>query len=127
MVILLSEIINFPIFYESVKNIKLPIKISYKLSQLKRELEFHIDIYKKTLHQIILEYSEKDENGEILQDKDGNGFLIPQTQVEECSKKIQELLNLKIEIKDYKFNLSDFEGAELSAEALEAGLVFIKE
>jgi len=32
MVVLLSEIVNFPIFYEAVKTNKLPISVSYKLS-----------------------------------------------------------------------------------------------
>lgn len=127
MVVLLSEIIKFPMFFESVKTAKLPIKVTYKLSQLKHELEFHIDFYQKTMQQIIFEYSEKDEKGQPLRDNDGKGILIPTERLEECSKKTQDLLNLKIELKDYDFKLSDFENLELSVEALEAGLVFIKE
>lgn len=127
MTIFLSNIINFPIFYEQVRRAKLPIRTAYKLSRLNQELNFHINFYKENLQSIIVEYAEKDKEGNLLKTQDGQGIKIRANTNEECSRKIQELLNLKIEIPDCFFKIEDFEKVELTVEALEAGSIFIKE
>lgn len=127
MTIILSEIINFPLFYNQVKESRLPIRTAYKLSQLKKEIDFHLNFYRENLYSIISEYGVKDEQGQLQKTFSGDGFQIRPEFRDLCSKEIEELLNLRIELPEIYFKLEEFDGIELTVEALECGTIFIKE
>ena len=127
MILKLSQAIALPSFCQTIQNTKLPIRTTYKLSQLKRELEFHINFYWENLQKIMQEYADTDENGNIKTTEDGAGILIRQEFIQECTQKVNDLSNLTIEIPDIYFSISDFDNLEISMQAFEAILPFIKE
>lgn len=126
MNIKLSQIIDFPLFYQQIKDQKMPIQTIYKLSQLKRELDFHINFYKENLSRIVFKYSARDESGAPIEPEDGIGFLIQKQNEKECLKEIQELQNLEITVPDVVFSFSEFEELKISLEAWEIISIFTK-
>lgn len=126
MIVSLSKIVNFPTFYGQVRSTKIPIKTAYKLSLLNRELNFHINFYKEKMYGILQEYGEVDSNGQWLETEDKSGIKIQAKRSEECAQKIQELLLFEVEISDIYFEIDEFADIEITPEALEAGMIFIK-
>lgn len=128
MTITLVQAANLFNFFREIQNLKLPIRTAYKISQLKKELDFHINFYLENLNKITLEYAQIDENGAPCFSGDGQGVLIKTENIQECTKKIEELGNLTVELSDTaSFTLSDFNEIELTLQSFEALLPFIKE
>lgn len=125
MLIPLSEILNFPTFYNQIKKERISISVAYKLSKLKKEVDFHLNFYRENLQKIISEYAQKEPDGTIKTTPDGqNVLLIPEFSAE-CSKKIKELCDLKIELTDPQLTLADFDNLTLELEALEPLFPFL--
>ncbi len=128
MQISLSQIIKFPSFFQEIQSLKLPIKLAFKLSQIKNELNFHIDFYWENLQKISLEYAQLDDEGFPRMTENGQGMLLKPDCVQECSQKIEELGALNIELPDsLKIDISYLEDLELTMQSFEAIMPFIKE
>lgn len=119
MKICMSKIIDFPVFYNLIKDIKLPIKTLYKVFQLNQSLNSHLEFYKNQLNALILEYGERDANLNLQKTKDGLGILIKQESYELCSQRMEDLLNLLVEVPEIYFDLEEFSEAELTLSMLE--------
>lgn len=118
MEIELIKAVNFSNFYEKIKNQKLPFNLAHSFFQLKKELDSHISFYYEKINEIIFEFGEKDEKGELIPTEDGTGIKIKKEKSFLCQEKINELSNIKIEIKDYHFNTNDLSILEVSIEDL---------
>lgn len=127
MNITLSQAIKFPNFYREIQDLKLPIKTVHKLSRISKELAFHIDFYWENLQKITLEYAQFNDDGTPRLTEDGEGILLIPGRIQECSKKIDELGALTIELADaLKINISDLEDMELTLQSFEAIEPFIE-
>lgn len=116
MTIKMSEIINFSYFYNEVKSAKLSFKVLYRLSNLAKAIDEKTVFYHEKLQEILQEYGQFDENGNIIPTEDGNGVKVrPGTEVE-CVSKINELQNLDVELPDIKFDIDEFGDIELTME-----------
>ena len=127
MIVSLSDLINFPTFYNQVKKEKLSINVAYKLLKLKREIDLHLEFYYENLKKIIFNYSQKNEKGEPQFSQNGENILIIPELVGECSEKMKELMDFKVELTDYNFQLSDFDNITLEVELLETFFPFIEQ
>ena len=108
MTLKMYEIVDFPSFFEKVRNQKLSFKTSYRLTILAGEIEKHINFYQENFRNILTEYGQKDENGNLVQTDDGQGIKIIEDKIDECNAKIIELRNLDVELPDIKFSIDDF-------------------
>jgi hypothetical protein len=90
-------------------------------------VEKHLNFYQDKLKEILLQYGEKDEKGELIPTEDGQGIKLIQETMQEAYDKVAELRNLDIEIPDYKFNLEAFENTELTLMEMNVILPFIEE
>lgn len=127
MKILVKQIINFPTFYETVKNQKLPLKISYKLARLSKAAENELEFYQTKFQEYLQLYALTDAEGNFVPTADGRGVRLIPGQERECQKAITELENLEIEIPDLYFSLDDFEEISLTPQEFEIILPFIQE
>lgn len=116
MTLQMSNIINFNTFYNEVRNSKLPLKTAFKLSNLTRAIDEQLTFYREKLQEILREYGEFDENGNIITINNGNGIKVKEGTEVECMTKINELQALEVELPDIKFSLDDFGNIELTVE-----------
>lgn len=123
----MSNITNFEIFYNEVKSAKLPLKTAFKLSNLSKAIEDKLAFYREKLQEILLEYGQLDENGNIKPTADGRGFLVKEGMEAECMTKLNELLGLEVELPDISFDVDEFGNIEISVEVLNIIIPFLKE
>ena len=123
----MQDILGFPVFYETVKSQKLPMKIAYRLAQLSKAIDGELQFYREKLQAIIQEYGETDEEGKPIFTEDGSGIkLRPGTDMQ-CMAAMHELQMLDVMLPDIKFHLEDFGDIELSMAEMAAILPFIEE
>lgn len=127
MILKMYQIIPFENFYTRIKSFVLPIKISYKLSKLARAIEQEKTFYQSKVQEIIEEYGERDENGELKLTDDKTAFVIKEDKVLECQQKMNELLELEIDIEEIKFSIDELEDLKLSPQEMDALIPFITE
>ena len=114
MTLKMSQIIDFPSFFEKVKNQKMSFKTSYRLTLLANEIQKHIGFYQESFYKLLREYGKKDENGNLLPTEDGQGVLLIEETMNEAYTKLAELRDLEVELPDTKFSPDDFDNIELS-------------
>lgn len=127
MTLKMYQIIDFPTFFEKVKNQKMSFKTSYRLTLLAQEIQKHIDFYQENFRNLLLEYSKKDENGNPIPTADGQGILLKEEIMDEAYQKLNELRELDVELPDVKFSPEDFGDVELSPVEMTIVMPFIAE
>lgn len=126
MTLKMYQLTSFPSFYEKVKSQKLPFKTAYKIALLAKEIEKHTDFYQENFHNLLMEYSKKDENGNPIPTEDGQGILLVEETMDEAYAKLNELRELDVELPDTKFSPDDFDGIEISPEEMILLMPFIE-
>lgn len=112
-----------------IKDEKLNIKMAYALLKLANDLETELKQFKQFSEELILKYCEKDSNGDpiINQTEQGDSVNILEENKELFQNELSELNNMEIEIRDYKFNITDFDCLSISISELAGFLPFINE
>ena len=105
---------------------KMKIKVAYKIARLAREIQKEIELFESTRHTLIEKYGIKNENGELVEDKNG-GYPIQKEKKDEFLKETNELLNSKISLNVDKLSLKDLEEAELTPQQIIKLIDFIEE
>ena len=119
MKIVLSKVLQFPIFFDEVFNKKLPVRTLYKIFSAKKRTEEITLFYQEHLQKIVFESALLDDNGAPKENGEG-GILIDPTLLEECLDRIKQLSELLVDFPEMYFDLSELEGIEMTLEALEA-------
>ena len=127
MTLKMYQIIDFPAFFEKVKNQKMSFKTSYRLTLLANKVQEHIDYYQEQFRNLLLEYSKKDENGNPVSTEDGQGILLVEETMNEAYQKLAELRELDVELPDTKFSPDDFGDVELTPTEMIIIMPFIAE
>lgn len=126
MTLKMYSITDLPTFFNKVKSQKLPFKTSYKVALFMQEVQKHIDFYQESFRNLLQEYGKKDENGNIMPTKDGQGFLLAEETMNEAYAKLAELRDLDVELPDTKFSPDDFDNIEISPEEMIIIMPFIE-
>ncbi|MCK4260030.1 MAG: hypothetical protein KAX49_13710 [Halanaerobiales bacterium] len=98
---------------KNLSSLNLPIKISFKLSKIIKEISSLTKIINEEEKKILDKYGEKDKNGEFVKvlDKDGNinpnTIKIKKNEVENCNKDMNELREIENEIDIEKIKIED--------------------
>lgn len=114
MILKMYEIIDFPSFFEKVRNQKLSFKTSYRLTILAGEIEKHINFYQENFRNLLNTYGRKDENGNIMPTADGQGIMLVEEMIPEFNTKYNELRMLDVELPDVSFGVDEFGDTELT-------------
>lgn len=113
----LFEVLELQNFYSLIKDAKLPIRTTYKLTRLMRQVEQETQFYQTEFAKIVEEYALK-ENGQYVYSDDMTSIKIIAGKEEECGNKILELKNLDVDLSDFSFSIDEFEGLDLTISQL---------
>lgn len=105
---------------------KLPIRTAYNLSKIFARAREELKFYQEKFKEIVIQYGEKDENGNLIFLENEN-VSIPKDKIEECQKEITDLQNLELEIPDYSISLDSLEAIKISLDEISILLPFICE
>lgn len=121
------EILEFRALYDKIKDIELPMRLSYKFLKLFKKIQDEIDFYQKEQFKILEEFALKDDNGNFQYTEDKTGVKIKEGTELECEQKMTELLNIDAEIENIKFTLDELEKLNLSIEDTKCLMPLIEE
>lgn len=120
------EVLELQNLYNSISNIKLPLKTTYKFTRLMKRAEEEIEFYQKKFAEIVEEYGEK-ENGQYKFTSDGQSIAIIPGKEAECNSKLVELRNLDVLIDGIKFSIQELEGIDVSISELSCLMSLIED
>lgn len=119
---ILSSIVQLKDLISKLEDKKMPIQLSYKIMKLNKEIESDIKFYQETFKQIITEYGETDETGNLIFLDNGN-IKIKEGVQQECILKLTSLENTEVNTPSIKFKLEELSVIELTpneAQSIEA-------
>lgn len=120
------EVLELQNLYNSISNIKLPLKTTYKFTRLMKRAEEEIVFYQQKFGEIIEEYGVK-ENGQYKFTPDGQSIVIIPGKEAECNAKLIELRNLDVPIEGIKFSITELEGIDISISELSCLMSLIED
>lgn len=100
------------------------IQTQYKFLKIKQAINKESDIYREQLS-LLRAFCETNEQGEFIQDEQG-GIKIKEDKREECTKLLNEINKVQIQLPDIYFSLEELEPLELTFNELELLSTFIK-
>ena len=123
----MEQIIAFSNNGDFFAGTSLPLKGAYKINKIKKAVEKESEFYREKFQEIVDQYAQKDENGEVVFSEDGNQIMIKDGLIDECNKALADLQELEVEIDNYNLALDDLgEDVECTPEELEALMPFIE-
>lgn len=120
------EVLELQTLYNSIANIKLPLKTTYKFTRLMKRAEEEISFYQEKFREIVEEYGVK-ENGEYKITPDGQSIAIIPGKEVECNTKLAELRNLDVLIDGIKFSIEELEKLDVSISELSCLMSLIED
>ena len=120
------QVLELQNLYNSISNIKLPLKTTYKFTRLMKHAEEEITFYQEKFREIVEEYGVK-ENGEYKFTADGQSIAIIPGKEAECNAKLFELRNLDVSIEGIKFTIEELEGIDVSISELSCLMSLIED
>ena len=95
----------------SLIDLDIPANLAFRLMRIIKEVSSIVDDKVKMERRILEKFSEKDENGTIVQPKDEQGNVIPGsvniTNMEDFSREMSDLMEIENEVPYEKINFDD--------------------
>ena len=104
---------------------EMPLRLAYKFSKILSSIEKDYEFYISEMRKIISKYSEKDDQGNPIQEE-GN-IKIQKDYVSMADKSVQELYNMEFNLPDIKISLSELEDLSIKPSSLQVLIPFIEE
>ena len=120
------EVLELQNLYNSIANIKLPLKTTYKFTRLMKRAEEELTFYQEKFREIVEEYGVK-ENGQYKLTPDGQSIAIIPGKEVECNTKLAELRNLDVLIDGIKFSIEELDGIDVSISELSCLMSLIED
>lgn len=120
------EVLELQNLYNSIADIKLPLKTTYKFTRLMKRAEEELTFYQEKFREIVEEYGVK-ENGQYKLTSDGQSIAIIPGKEVECNTKLTELRNLDVLIDGIKFSIEELEGIDVSISELSCIMSLIED
>ena len=111
-------LVNSTQVLSKLNQLELPVKVAFILSKNIKEVDKSLESYNETRQKLIGQYAEKDENGMPKSDEVGN-IIFKEDCQEKWMQDIQELLELKTNVKIQTISTHDLFKAEISISPLE--------
>jgi len=127
MQIKMSNVLDLATLYTKIKTKNFPIKTLYKFSKLFKVINEEKEFYSTNLQSIIDTYAQRDEEGNYVQVDNGNAIKIQEDKIGEAQAKINELVELPVDLPDITFTIDELESADFTVEEFNFFLPFITE
>jgi 5'-deoxynucleotidase YfbR-like HD superfamily hydrolase len=109
----LRNIVESADIMRELSNKSLKGRAAFRVARLLRELEKEFTLFNEKRMDLIKEYAQKDENGEIKSDENGN-VTLDQDKLNEFYQSLDELLNADVEINAEKIDSEDLGDIEIT-------------
>lgn len=127
MKVTMEQLINFRNSGDFFNMASLPLKGAYKINKIRKAIEKETEFYSEKFQEIVNEYAQKDEEGNLKFSEDGSQILIQEGKIDECNKALEDLQELEIEIDNYNLTIDDLgENVECTPEQLETLMPFME-
>jgi hypothetical protein len=120
------EVLELQNLYNSIADIKLPLKTTYKFTRLMKRAEEELTFYQEKFREIVEEYGVK-QNGQYKLTPDGQSIAIIPGKEVECNTKLAELRNLDVLIDGIKFSIEELDGIDVSISELSCLMSLIED
>ena len=110
---------------QTITQRQLPVKASYAIAKNITTINRELKIFEAEKMKIVNEYAIKDESGNPK--VENNSYKIIEEKEEECNSKINELLDIEVEIEIRTFNINCIENMNFSpSELLEIDFMIVE-
>lgn len=109
----LEQLVNSSEGLKGLSQKSLKARSAYAIAKILKAADAEMTNFNETRMELIKKYGEKDENGELKTDENGN-VHIPDEVLNTFSTELQELLGTKVEINANKIRMSDLENVEFT-------------
>lgn len=106
----ISELVQARAILLNKRSTNFPIKTGYCIAKFLRDTDKDAEFYQTKYQEIVMSYSEKDENGNPIQIENSSAIRIRQDLVEDCIQALKELDELEIENHILVLPLENLEG-----------------
>lgn len=120
-------LINAANIFNQVAQTKISSKTAYKIMKLCKSVAVEEEFYNQKRSDIINQYADRDENGQIKLSEDGTMINILPDKLAEAESAMFELNNIEVEIPNIRFNLSELEDLKFSVQEMFLLDAFIEE
>lgn len=103
---------NLDFFTEFAKR-PMKAKLAFQAARLLDAVVTEYNRFTNVKTNLVKEYGQRDENGQLMMDNNGNYLIMPE-KMEECQKQLEELLNSEIQICGEPLQLSDLENQDFT-------------
>lgn len=124
--ITINDLINSGDIFRNLAQQPIKMRVAYNIARIIREIENEMKLFEETRRKLFDKYGEKDENGELLINADGNITITPEN-ISLYNNEIQEVLNTSITLNAEKLNIEDLENIELTPNQVYLINAFINE
>lgn len=101
-----KKILNDIHMLNNLSNLELPVKVSYKIAKNIMNIEKELKVYNTQRQKLIDKYCLKDENNQNVIDENNN-FTIDNKYLDKWNKKINELLDIEVDIEILTFKIDE--------------------
>ena len=101
-----KKILNDIHMLNNLSNLELPVKVSYKIAKNIMNIEKELKVYNAQRQKLIDKYCLKDENNQNVIDENNN-FTIDDKHLDKWNKKINELLDIEVDIDILTFKIDE--------------------
>ena len=95
--ITLNDILNSQQALQEIVGMNMRAKTAFKMARIIRAIESELENFNKARQSLLNKYGEKDDNGQLITNKDGN-YIISPDKIDIYNGEIQELLVTTIEL-----------------------------
>lgn len=121
----MSQIIGVKRVVDEMRQTKFASQTAYKLMKLSKAIDAENDFYIDKLKEIINEFGERDDDGNLV--KDDDGVKICKTKFDECQRALAELNNIEVEKPSVSLTVEELEPALLSIADMDLLSIFFVE
>lgn len=110
---------------QTITQRQLPVKASYAIAKNIATINRELKVFESEKMKIVNEYALKDEKGNL--EIENNAYKIIEGKEEECNSKINELLDIEIDVEIRTFNINCIENMNFSpSELLEIDFMIVE-
>lgn len=122
----LNELLNATDALQTLSKKSLQARPAFQVVRLLKAADKEIQEFNDIRVKVVNQYGDKDENGELITDENGNCHIAPE-HINEFNKELNDLLNTEIEINANMLSLGDLEELEFTPSDLALLEPFIEE
>ena len=122
----IQKALNFCQVYKEMSEKPLPVKVAYQLMKAHKELSDDVEFYQQKFQNIINSYGLKDEEGQLVINKD-NTIAMDNQYFDKWSKELEELNNLEVATPEPCIDIEEIETIRLNLRQIEAIDFLIKQ